>query len=187
MLVDIRLFTAQLKDLNDRFYVLLDEMVKNYPKYRTSAAAGTGTASTAGPSTASADYEKNRSDMKRLENEYFLFKNSVIKENEKMSAFGKNIETQMKQLDADSGILKDSLNSLKGSDGSAAGLLDDTQLTRNQMVFGNVILALCMLIGGYIYYTKNKSNAPTSIVGAVTGAVTGASDAIKDAVIKNKK
>ena len=97
MLVDIRLFTAQLKDLNDRFYVLLDEMVKNYPKYRTSAAAGTGTAGTVSTSTASADYEKNRSDMKRLENEYFLFKNSVIKENEKMSVFGKNIECLLPQ------------------------------------------------------------------------------------------
>jgi hypothetical protein len=180
--IDIRLFTAQLKDLNNQFYVLLDEMVQNYPSSRTSS-VGTGTAGTgtgtSSVGTGTSAYNENQFAMKKLQNQYFLFKNTVIQESDRMSSFGKKIELQMEKLDEDNEILKNKFESLKGSDGSAAGLLDDTQLTRNQLVFGNVILALCMLVGGYLYY--NKSTTPSTITDKIVGAVTGAAGAVAGA------
>ena len=43
---------------------------------------------------------------------------------------------------------------MANSSQSAEGMLDDTQITRNQIFYGNIILFIIMVSGGYFYYKK---------------------------------
>ena len=54
-------------------------------------------------------------------------------------------------------MLTTRIQSLKASGYSAEGLLNDTQLTRNQLYFGNIFLFLVMSGTGYLYYKKMSS------------------------------
>ena len=53
------------KYLNDKFYLILNEIVKTYPSSKFD------------PNANKAAFDANMEKMKRLQNDYFLFKNDV--------------------------------------------------------------------------------------------------------------
>ena len=64
------------------------------------------------------------------------------------------LDSTIRSSDIKNKELLDKLNDLQSSTYSAEGLFDDAQLTRNQILFGNVVLFLAISAGGYISYKK---------------------------------
>jgi len=133
------------KELNDSFYLILAEIIKTYPTTKSS------------PNDISnnAVHLTNRNMMKQLQSDYFLHKNTIVKEGERMATATIRIDASMNSLETENSINQSKLNSLIASDNSAAGILDDTKLSRNQLMIGNVLLFLIMAGGGYFYYKKS--------------------------------
>ena len=71
----------------------------------------------------------------------------------------KNIDTNIDILETENKELKGQIDELANSARSAEGMLDDSQITRNQVFYGNIILFLILAGGGYIYYKKKIAGA----------------------------
>ena len=69
------------------------------------------------------------------------------------------LDEQINTLDNENKVLTDKLSSLKSSSYSAKGMLDDSKLSRNQLMIGNVFLFVIVTGVGYIYYKKTTGNA----------------------------
>jgi len=142
------------KMLNDKFYIQLNETVKSYP---SSKASPDGIAIYNRSETNEEMHKANMSKMLNLQNEYFIYKNDVIKSNETIQSEIKEIDTQLNGLEAQNKVLTTQLESLKGSSYSAEGLFDDAQITRNQLFFSNIVLFGTIAGIGYMYYKKIKN------------------------------
>jgi len=141
--------TDQAKALNDKFYLILNEMVKIYPSAQLQ------------PKNPSAyDYRKTNEalygvymkQMLQLQNDYFLFKNNVVSASEKILKQVAASDKQINVLENQSKVLKKQYENLKSSSHSAEGLFDDAQITRNELLFSNFFLFGVMCGGGYLYY-----------------------------------
>ena len=99
-------------------------------------------------------YNSNMADMMALQNEYFMYKNSIIKNSQELMAKVNSVDDQINVLDAENKQLSIELDELASSSHSSEGLLDDSQITRNQMLYGNIVLFVIMAAGGFIYYKK---------------------------------
>ena len=64
------------------------------------------------------------------------------------------IDDKINKLDDENKILKNQSASLKGSSYSAEGMLDDSKITRNQILIGNIFLFIIVAGGGFVYYKK---------------------------------
>jgi hypothetical protein len=142
-------FTVRAKELNDKFYVILPTIVNNYPNMRKNLNDATNTNTLA--------YNEGISQMKLLQSEYFLYKNDMLKESENLSKHGKDIDEKINEIEEKNKTLKAKLDSIKASSDSATGMLDDTQLTRNQLFVGNIFLFILLIGGGYVFYKKTNS------------------------------
>ena len=142
--------TDQAKDLNDRFYLYLNQLVNLYP------------ASKLKPTDVPRDstktnlqlYNAAMSQMIALQNDYFLYKNLIMQTSNNLLKNVNNIDNQINELDAENKMITSKLNEMANSSQSAEGMLDDTQITRNQIFYGNIILFIIMVSGGYFYYKK---------------------------------
>ena len=142
-------FTTKIKELNDKFELILIKIVSNYPDMRKNPNDTTNTKTIA--------YHDGLSRMKTLQSEYFLFKNSMLKESENLSKYGKEIDNKINEMEEKNKIIQAKLDSIKASSDSAMGLLDDTQLTRNQLFVGNILLFILLIGGGYVFYKKTNN------------------------------
>ena len=137
--------SKKLKDLNDRFYLILNNIVDAYPEDKLQPKIGSNNA--------------NMAQMLELQNDFFIYKNEILKNSEILSNHTTEIDAKINILDTENTLLKSKMSELINSGNSAEGLLDDAQLSRNQISFGNMLLLI--LIGGgsfYIYKTKMISS-----------------------------
>ena len=65
-----------------------------------------------------------------------------------------SIDDQINVLDKENKKLSRKIDEMANSSYSAEGMLDDSQITRNQIFYGNIILFIIMMSGGYMYYKK---------------------------------
>jgi hypothetical protein len=143
--------TDQAKNLNDRFYLLLTNLVNSYPDSKLNPSLMSET----DPSRTNIQvYNSNMADMMALQNEYFMYKNSIIKSSQELMAKVNSVDDQINVLDAENRQLSIELDELASSSHSSEGLLDDSQITRNQMLYGNIVLFVIIAAGGFIYYKK---------------------------------
>ena len=142
------------KALNDKFYLILNELVKTYPTSRLN------------PSTPSRFNQKktNRdvfnNSMKlmiSLQNDYFLFKNDVVRGTENIEKIIEITDKKINTLEAQNKILSAQLKNLKSSYHSAEGLFDDAQITRNQLFFSNIVLFGTIAGLGYMFFKSIKN------------------------------
>lgn len=139
--------TDKTKSLNDRFYLIMNKIVESYPSTKLN------------PSDSNFNkriYNENMRKMENLQNEYFLYKNEVMKitENIQNDIIGGNDE--INALEAQNKVLRLHYDSLKSSSYSAEGLFDDAQISRNQLLVSNTILFCIIAGGGFMYYKKIK-------------------------------
>ncbi len=101
-------------------------------------------------------YNKSMSDMEKLQNDYFLYKNSIVKMSEDIQRDIGSRNENINALEGQNKILRVQYENLKGSTYSAEGLFDDAQITRNQLLVSNIILFSIMAGGGFMYYKSLK-------------------------------
>ena len=145
--------TDKAKMLNDLFYLRLNEIVKSYPSSKINPSNPSQYNSN---KTNKELYDSEMNQMLTLQNDYFFYKNDVIKLNETIQTEIKEIDIELNELETKNKVLKTQLDSLKGSSYSAEGLFDDAQITRNQLFFSNFILFGVIAGGGYMYYKRFK-------------------------------
>jgi hypothetical protein len=144
-------FTDQSKKLNDRFHLLLFNIVTAYPERKLHPSA----VSIADPSKTNKEwYDENMADMMHLQNEYFMLKNNIVKTSEDLMIVVNKIDDKINALDSENLELTKQLDGMADSTYSAEGMLDDSQITRNQLFYGNIVLFVIMATGGYMYYKK---------------------------------
>jgi len=146
--------TDRAKELNDTFYLLLNNLVKNYPEYKLHP---TVLSSEDRTKTNVVVYQTYMTAMTKLQNDYFLYKNEILRNSEEKLKEVNLIDDKINSLDKENSDLTKQLAEMSNSSYSAEGMLDDTQITRNQILYGNVILFIIMATGGYMYY-KNVIN-----------------------------
>jgi hypothetical protein len=139
-------YTKKLEELNDGFYLILDELVSLIPNYRTYPKIN----------LYSEKYSKALQNFKENQADFFMLKNEI--ENDSDNS-GKNIEnknSKINKLDVKIKLLKDKLDSLNNSNDAGEGMLTDTELLHNQKYLGNWILLGTIL--GLCYMNKSLVN-----------------------------
>ena len=139
-------YTKKLGEINDGFYIILDQLVTLIPNYRTYPKLN----------VYAEKYGKTLQNFKENQSDFFMLKNEM--END-LDIIDKNIEiknSQINKLDSEIKILKDRLDSLINSNDAGTGLLTDTELLHNQKYTGNWILLGTIL--GLCYMNKSIVN-----------------------------
>lgn len=139
--------TDKTKELNDRFYILLNKIVESYPSTKINP----------GDTDRMSAYQANMAKMHNLQNDYFLYKNSVVLASEGIQKVIETGNNDINTLDGKIKVLRLQLEKLKTSSHSAEGLFDDAQISRNQLWVSNFILFGIMAGGGFLYYKKLKA------------------------------
>lgn len=139
--------TDKTKALNDKFYIILNEIVRTYPATRGKDASDSSTSV----------YTANMDKLESLQNDYFLYKNEIIQSSEAVQAYITNTDEEIMVLEGQNKVLKLQYNNLKSSSSSAEGLFDDAKITRNQLFVSNVILFGIMAGCSYGYYKSLKT------------------------------
>ena len=146
----------QSRDLNDRFYLILNELVKTYSLAKTHPNDISPLNSS---KTNLESYSENMALMLALQNDYFLYKNNVNSAIDSMIKTIGNGNNQLNELESQNKVLHLQLDNLKNSSNQAEGLFDDAQITRNQLLVSNWILFGIIVGGGFIYYKSLKTTA----------------------------
>ena len=146
-------FTAQAKQLNDKFYLTLNEIIKTYPIAQLKPTINSQYDRS---QTNKSLFSSNMNKMLRLQNEYFIFKNTVVSSTEKLEKEINETDKKITVLENQNKVLKLQLDNLKTSSHSAEGLFDDAQITRNELLFSNFLLFGVMCGGGFMYYKSIK-------------------------------
>ena len=139
-------YTKKLDEINDGFYLILDELVSLLPNYRTYPNL----------TVYSEKYGKSLQNFKEKQYYFFMLKNEMETD---LDTIDKNIEnknSQINKLDLEIKLLKDKLDSLTNSNDAGEGMLTDTELLHNQKYTGNWILLGTIL--GLCYMNKSLVN-----------------------------
>jgi hypothetical protein len=138
--------TDKTKDLNDRFYLIMDKIITSYPSTKLYP----------NDNANNNKYSDSMAKMQKLQNECFLYKNTVVKASEDIqrSILGGN--DTINALEGQNKVLRVQYENLKSSASSAEGLFDDAQISRNQLLVSNFILFGIMAGGGFMYYKSLK-------------------------------
>ena len=151
------IFIKDGKNLQNDFDVALNNLVATFPRGKYNPDVSSNFVST---QTYGQEYVAAQKIMLDLQEDFFLYKNSIVKNNQQIINDMNSLDTKINDLDIEIKTLKDQLDSLKGSSYSAEGMLDDSKLTRNQLLISNIILFLLISIFGTIYYKRFVKNAP---------------------------
>jgi hypothetical protein len=137
-------FTNKLKELNQRYVIILDEVVKTYPSYKANPKFN----------RYEKDYEKNISNLLKLQTDYFLFKNNIVKANTDLQKDIKQIDEMLYELEEENKILREEYAYLTNSNNAARGMLTDSTTLYNQQLTGNWLLFL--ILSGLSYTLLKK-------------------------------
>jgi hypothetical protein len=139
-------YNKKLDEVNDGFYLILDQLVTLIPNYRTYPNL----------TVYSEKYGKNLQNFKENQADFFMLKNEMETD---LGKIDDNIEiknSKINILDVEIKLLKDKLESLKNSNDAGEGMLTDTELLHNQKYIGNWILFGTIL--GLCYMNKSIVN-----------------------------
>ena len=135
-------YVKRRKELNDRYYLILNEITTLFPKYKSSPDSP----------TYSTEFITDTGNMNKLQSDFFLLRNGLEKN---ISSLGKEIrqvESKISNIEKENRNLSGKVRALKGGGDAAQGMFDDTQLIYNQQVIGNLLLGGAIAGIGVIYY-----------------------------------
>jgi len=153
--IDPIFLTDQAKELNDRFYLKLNEIVKHFPNAKLNPDEQYIEDRT---KTNKFVYDAMMKNMLLLQNDYFVYKNDVSKESQDLLKYINVLDSKIVELDNHTNKLNNTLKELKSSSYSAEGLFDDAQITRNELLVGNVFFFIVIAVGGFFGYKYIKSS-----------------------------
>lgn len=132
-----------LKELNQKYYLLLSEYTRTYPNYKLYS-------STIPAFKKSLEDDKNS--LIDVQNDFFLLKNALEKENNTISSKIIRLNDMIKNINKENKTLKSSIKGLKEASESAMGMFDDAQRLYNQYLLGNIYLFGGVIGAGVIMY-----------------------------------
>ena len=142
-------------DLQNEFDLALNELVVTFPTGKLTPDISSNFTPT---QTYGQEYNKALTRMLQLQEKYFMYKNSILQNSKNVLKEISVLDEQINTLDNENKVLTDKLSSLKSSSYSAKGMLDDSKISRNQLLLGNICLFLIVSSVGYIYYKKRNGN-----------------------------
>jgi hypothetical protein len=142
-------------DLQNEFDLALNELVATFPTGKLTPDISSNFTPT---QTYGQEYNKALTRMLQLQEKYFMYKNSILQNSKNVLKEISVLDEQINTLDNENKVLTDKLSSLKSSSYSAKGMLDDSKISRNQLLLGNICLFLIVSSVGYIYYKKRNGN-----------------------------
>ena len=148
-IVDPNDYEKQLTALNDRYYLILDELITVYPKYKMQPENSMYTET----------YTTDKGNLTNLQKDLFLYKNNL---EQTMKTVGEDIlvvDKQIALLEKENSILKKKLDSLKEGQSAAKLLLKNTVYLHNEDLVANLLLGLVFIGSAYGCYKHNKTQA----------------------------
>ena len=134
-----------LKELDQKYYLILNEYSQIYPKSKTYSKIPAYKKS----------LEEDTSNLQDLQNDFFLLRNELENEIENMSKEINKTDKMITKLDKDNEKLNSSLSGLEQASDSAVGMFNDSQLLYNNYLLGNCYL-LMGIVGASILMYKSK-------------------------------
>ena len=131
-------------ELNQRYGLILDEIVKTYPNYKANPKFN----------AYSQAYATNMSNLQQLQTDYFLFKNNLSKDTDELQKDIKQIDEMLYELEEETKVKREEYAYLKNSDNAAHGRLTDSKTLYNQQLLGNWLLFLTFSGLTYNLFTK---------------------------------
>lgn len=134
-------YEKTMKELNQRYYLILDELVEVFPKnkmYPDYLAY-------------SKPFKNDMSNLIKLQSDFFLYKNDLETDIETLDKEIKSVNEQIENLEIENKQLNKTLESLKNSNNASHGMLSDTKLLYNQKLIGNWLLFAIIVGTGYKY------------------------------------
>ena len=148
-IVDPNEYKKQLKMLNDRYYLILDELITVYPKYKMKPE----------DSMYSDTYITDKGNLTKLQKDLFLYKNNL---EQTMKTVGEDIlvvDKQIMQLEKENSFFKKRLDSLKEGQNASKLLLKNTVYLHNEDLVAILLLGLVFMGSAYGCYKHNKTQA----------------------------
>ena len=137
-------FQTQSNELNQRYTIIIDEVVKTYPIHKANTTINSQEDA----------YKQNISNLQKLQEEFFILKNSLNKDTDVLQKNIKEIDEKIYILEEENKKLKAELALLNNSDNAAHGRLTDSRTLYNQQLLGNWLLFLSLSGITYAYYRK---------------------------------
>jgi len=136
----------KIKELNQRYNIILNEFTDTYPSYKTFPDV----------TKFAQKYATDNGNLTKLQSEFFQLKDTLQDEITKSDKIIKRTDVQIQILEKKIDLLKKEIGNLENDNEAAEGMLDDIQLRYNQYLVGNWIL-LIVLIGSVRFYYKIRS------------------------------
>jgi hypothetical protein len=134
-------YEKKIKELNQRYYLVLDELVKLFPKNKMYPKY----------LAYSKPFTTDMSNLIKLQTDFFLFKNELASDIDFVDKNIRRVNEQIENIEDENKELSKTLESLQNSNNASDGMLSDTKLLYNQKLLGNWLLVLILLGTGYKY------------------------------------
>ena len=135
-------YVKRRKELNDRYYLILNEITTLFPKYKSSPDS----------TTYSTEFITDTGNMNKLQSDFFLLRNGLEKNITSLGKEIKQVDSKISNIENENRNLSGKVHTLKSGGDAAQGMFDDTQLIYNQQVIGNLLLGGTIAGIGVIYY-----------------------------------
>ena len=135
-------YNTMLKELNQNYYLVLNEYTQQYPRAKTHPELKCYTKA----------LEEDMNNLKSIQNDFFMFKNDLEQDIKTAPVNIYKADKMIAKLDKENKILKKSLYKLNNVSNGAEGMFNDSQATYNQTLLGNAYLTIGLLsIATYLY------------------------------------
>lgn len=135
----------KIKELNERYKIILNEFAHTYPQYKVYPEI----------ETISKSFAVDSGNLLELQTEFFQLRDNIQHEIQQRSNKIDNTDIQIKILEEKNKKLMGKLNGLENDKDASIGMLDDIQLRYNEFLLGNWILFIS-LVGAITLYYKNR-------------------------------
>jgi len=130
------------KDLNQRYFLIISEIVKSYPPYKVVPKFN----------NYKAEYENNIENLQKLQEDIFLFKNKLGKATDALQEEIKQIDDTLYAIEEELKKLREEFAYLSNSDSAAHGMLVDSKTLYNQQLTGNWLFFVIVTGLGYTLF-----------------------------------
>jgi len=127
-------FNDTNKELNQRYNIIIGEIIKSYPSYKANPKFN----------TYQDRYNTNINNLQKLQADIFLLKNDLGKNIDTVQKNITNIDETLLKLEEENKVLRQQLNDLNNSDNAAHGMLTDSKTLYNHKLAGNWLMFLSL-------------------------------------------
>ena len=135
----------KIKELNERYKIILNEFTHTYPEYKVYPEI----------ETISQSFAADSGNLLELQAEFFQLRDNIQHEIQERSNKIDKTDIQIKILEEKNKKLMGELNGLENDKDASIGMLDDIQLRYNEFLVGNWILFISV-VGAITLYYKNR-------------------------------